>query len=179
MLAFLAERATQDGVPVAGLEGDMRSFAASEPHAAAYNPMSSFRLLLDEGEARAHLACVARALEPGGLYVLDLTFGTRGEPEDDLQTWDMESDGVVVRCTPERVVVDDPARDGSLALDWHELLRPYSPGEFRDLVGSTGRFSVETCHPESGQAQDDVSLFDLRTAPLPETGRAMVVLRAV
>ena len=175
MLAFLAERAAQDGVSVVGLERDMRSFVLLERQAAAYNPLSSFRLLLADGDARAHLECVAEALEPGGIYVLDITFGTSGDAEDDLE-WSMERDGVVVRSTPECVEVRDPAR-GTLALDWHEQLRPYSPTALRDLVTSTGRFAVETCHRESGRGEDDVSLFDLTSAALPEAGRAMVVLR--
>ncbi len=177
MLAFASARAGDCGTVLAALRGDMTAFEAVEPWHALFNPLSSFRLLLEEDAARAHLRCAARALLPGGVYLLDLTFGTRGEAADDLEEWTMERDGVVVDATPERVRVRDGGRE--LTLDWHEELQPYAPAAFEALVASAGGLAIETCHPEVGQqGEEGISLFDAAsTGPLPADGRAIVVLR--
>jgi len=178
MLAFLVEQAEQKGASVSPLCADMISFALPEPQHAACNPLSSFRLLLDEDAARSHLRCVAAVLEPGGVYVLDTAFGTSGEAEDDLEEWVMRRNDVEIQAYPDRVEVRDGERGLQLTLAWHEQMRPYTPASFRELVASAGRFSVEACYPESGQTEEGISLFELRPAQeLPAEGRAMVVLR--
>jgi len=68
MLSFLAERARAEGLEVDTLCADMASsFASHGPFAAAYNPMSSFRLLHGDGEVGAHLRAMAGALRLGGV----------------------------------------------------------------------------------------------------------------
>ena len=177
MLAFAATRAKDAGTTLAVVRGDMTAFGAAESWHALFNPLGSFRLLLEEDTARAHLRCAARALVPGGVYLLDLTFGTSGEAEDDLEEWTMERDGAVVDATPECVRVRDGGRE--FTLDWHEELRPYATTAFEALVASAGGLSVETCHPEAGRQSDEgISLFDVAsTGALPADGRAIVVLR--
>ena len=178
MLAFLAAQAAQGGVALTPLCADMTSFVLPERQHAACNPLSSFRLLLDEDDARSHLRCVAAALESGGVYILDTAFGTSGEAEDDLEEWVMERDDIEVHARPDRVEVRDGGRGLQLTLDWHEQMHPYTPASFQSLIASAGRLSVETCYPEAGQTEDGISLFDLQPARgLPAQGRAMVVLR--
>ena len=81
MLAFLRERADEAGTPLDTLCADMTAFSAPARFAAAYNPMSSFRLLASDALAEAHLACMAAALRPGAVYVLDLGLAeSEGEP---------------------------------------------------------------------------------------------------
>jgi SAM-dependent methyltransferase len=180
MLAFLAERAAQAGAAVSTLCADMAAFTCPVRQHAAFSPMSSFRLLLDDAAVGAHLTCVADALRPGGPYVLDLTFGTSGEAEDDLDEWTLARGGIEVRATPHGVDVRDRARGLELSLDWHERLRAYAPRAFEALVAASGRFSVAACYPESGRAADDISTFDLETpSELPAEGRAMVVLQSL
>lgn len=176
MLAFLAERAAESERAVAPLCADMTSFRLATRQHAVYNPLSSFRILLEEHQARSHLRCVAYALDPGGVYILDLMFGTSGEADDDLEEWTMQRDGVEVSATPERVEVRDGARE--LVLDWHERLRSYTPEAFEKLVASSGSLSIVTSYPES-PGSEEISRFELRPqGELPARGRAMVVLRA-
>jgi len=52
----------------------MTTFVTAVKFAAAYNPMSSFRLLQSDTAAEMHLRTMAAALQPGGVYVLDMTF---------------------------------------------------------------------------------------------------------
>jgi SAM-dependent methyltransferase len=178
MLAFLAEQAEQEGVSLTLLCADMTSLVLPERQHAACNPLSSFRLLLDEDAALSHLRCMAAALEPGGVYILDTAFGTSGEAEDDLEEWVMERDDIEIHARPERIEVQDGGRGRQLTLDWHEQMHPYTPASFQKLVASAGRLSIEACYPESGQSEEGVSLFELQhAAELPAQGRAMVVLR--
>jgi SAM-dependent methyltransferase len=52
--------------------GDMANFELPRPVDAAFNMINSFRHLLSEKHAIGHLRCIARSLEPGGIYVLGL-----------------------------------------------------------------------------------------------------------
>lgn len=62
----------------------------------AYCLIDSFRHLLDEEAARRHLAAVARALRPGGVYVLgfDVTGGLAHE--DSVEEWETRREKVHV-----------------------------------------------------------------------------------
>jgi SAM-dependent methyltransferase len=60
--------------------GDMTGFTLPQPVDAAFNTINSFRHLQTEDAARRHLACMAQAVRPGGIYVLGLHLTpTRGE----------------------------------------------------------------------------------------------------
>ena len=178
MLAFVAAQVAETGASIAGICADMTSFTLPSPQHAAYNPLSSFRLLPGEEAARSHLTSVANALEPGGIYILDLVFGTGGEAEDDLDSWTMRRGGIEIRATPARIEVRDQERGVELTLDWRERLRPYTPESFEALVASSGVFSLAACYPESGRDADGVSQFALHpTDSLPAEGRVMVALR--
>jgi SAM-dependent methyltransferase len=179
MLTFLRQRCAVSGRRVKTLLGDMTSFRAPSRFAAAYNPLSSFRLLETDDRAEAHLTRMADALRPGGIYVLDLEF-LANEVEPSLTTdeaWEMTEDGITVRAENEAVeVIDDGIRR---LLAWGEEghLRGYTSAAFEQRVAAAGRLSIESWHPEWSRATG-VSEFrvDHTTQP-PVVGRAMVVLR--
>lgn len=56
--------------PPPAVVGDMADFRLKRKQDAAFNTINSFRHLASEGEAQGHLACVARALAKGGIYLL-------------------------------------------------------------------------------------------------------------
>ncbi|MHC4949061.1 MAG: class I SAM-dependent methyltransferase, partial [Planctomycetota bacterium] len=72
MLRFARRRLDDAGVRARVARGRMESFAFARPFDVAHCLVSTFRYLLDEASAAAHLACVADALRPGGVYVLGL-----------------------------------------------------------------------------------------------------------
>ena len=177
MLDFLTMRSRDEKLTIDTVCADMCAFSAAVPQDAAVSPLSSFRLLLDDEAARAHLDQMASALVPGGIYVLDTAFGTSGAAEDDLEEWTMEGDGFEVAATPEAVRVSDRAQGVELTLDWHEQLRPYTAQSFEALVRSSA-LTLGVCYPEGEKNEDDVSRWaEEPSQRLPETGRAMVVLR--
>jgi SAM-dependent methyltransferase len=178
MLAFLREQADQEGSSVATLAGDMAEFRVSEPFAGAFNPMSSFRHLHEPGAAAAHLRCVARALRPGGVYVLDLEFAATdgGESVTTDESWEMERGGVTVRATNDAIFVEDGGtrREVSWGRELH-LIATTVAG-FEACVAESGAFSIASWHPEGPPSDDGISLFPVEPGDRPSTGRSMVVL---
>lgn len=67
--------------------GDMADFRLTRRVDAAFCTINSFRHLLDEQAALAHLQCMAAALRRGGIYVLGLHLSpTDAEPQDE-ESW--------------------------------------------------------------------------------------------
>jgi len=183
MLAFLAARAKAERMQVRTIRADMRTFSNDSAFGAAYNPMSSFRLLRSNQEAESHLNGIARTLRKGGVYVLDMTF--RAGIDDDAITtdevWEMSREGVAVRATNQAIYVNDHGR--SIELRWGdgEHLRNYTWNAFVDLVAHVPGLEIESCHPEVGRTGDDgASTFDAENPSADcAPGRAMIVLRRV
>src|SRR5262245_28679593 len=103
MVAFARARG------VDAVVGDMTTFATPAPFGAAYNPLSSFRLLQADAAVDAHLARMAAALRGGGIYVID-THLLANEDDPVITTdesWEMTQDGVTVRGENDAVYVND------------------------------------------------------------------------
>jgi SAM-dependent methyltransferase len=179
MLAFARDEAAAEATPLETLRADMTAFSCEQAFAAAYNPLSSFRLLHRDVEAAAHLRCMAAALRAGAVYVLDLGFrASAGEPVVTTEEgWEMTRGGVTVRGENEAVYVDDSGVRLRLAWGDEAHLRGYTTGEFIERVRACPDFTIESWHPEAGRATG-VSEFDPDAAAgAPVGGRAMVVLR--
>lgn len=67
--------------------GDMANFSLDRPVDAAFNTFNSFRHLLTEEAALAHLRCVAKALKTGGLYILGLHLLPPDAAEESTERW--------------------------------------------------------------------------------------------
>ncbi len=81
MVDYCNARLLRHGLPATVVVGDMADFRLRRKVDAAFNMINSFRHLPTEQAAVAHLECVARALSPGGIYVLGLHLTpTEGEP---------------------------------------------------------------------------------------------------
>jgi len=179
MLAYAREAAAAEGTPLETLCAAMTAFSAEQPFAAAFNPLSSFRLLHGDAAADAHLRCVAAALRPGGVYVLDLAFLARaGEaPATTDEGWEMTRGEVTVRGENDAVYVSDAGAQRRLAWGPEAHLRGYTASAFAERVAACPGLALESWHPESSRATG-VSEFDLAAhTGGPVVGRAMVVLR--
>ena len=69
---FCNNRFRRKGFPETALVGDMADFKLKRKVDAAFNTINTFRHLLTEKLAVAHLQCMADSLSKGGLYVLGL-----------------------------------------------------------------------------------------------------------
>jgi SAM-dependent methyltransferase len=71
MIERARARAAREGVLVEGLVADMADFRLSQPVDLACNLLTSISYLTSTKALHAHFACVARALRPGGVYVVE------------------------------------------------------------------------------------------------------------
>ena len=180
MIEYMRRAAATAQVEVGLICADMTAFSTPQKFGAAYNPLSSFRLLHDDASVGAHLHRVAACLRPGGIYMLDMTF------EDTLSvpaittsdTWEVRRDGVTARADNDAIYVNDNGVERVLVWGREEHLRPYTIDSFVELLGAVGNFRFESWHPETGRPTG-VSAFSFAPSVASGAGRGMVVLRKV
>ena len=71
MMALCDRKAKAAGVHVTTMVGDMRAFVVEQPVALAFNPITSISYLRTVDALREHMRSIARALRPGGVYVVE------------------------------------------------------------------------------------------------------------
>lgn len=87
-IAYCNERLARHGFPRTAWVADMADFRVSRKVDAAFNLINTFRHLLTDADALAHLCCMARSLATGGLYVLGLHLTpTRGPVVVNDESW--------------------------------------------------------------------------------------------
>ncbi len=130
--------------------GDMSDFEVKRPFDAAFNTINSFRHLPSESSAIGHLKSMARALRPGGIYVLGLHLTpTRGATTDtecwsarrgqltiNTSMWPVEKDR---RKRVERfaIVFDVYKPTEQFRIEDELVLRSYTLRQFQRLLAST------------------------------------------
>lgn len=87
---------------------DMTTFVCPKPVDAAYCLVNTFRHLLTEDDAIAHLKCVASQLRDGGLYLLGLHMFPPDADTEDSEEWDVKAKDVSVNM---RLDVEDCRRE--------------------------------------------------------------------
>jgi SAM-dependent methyltransferase len=178
MLAYARAEAADEGVALDTFCADMTAFATGRTFAAAFNPLSSFRLLHRDEDVDAHLRCAAAALRPGGVYVLDLAF-LASDAAPVLTTdegWEMSRGGVTVRAENDGITVHEAGATRRLAWGAEAHLRGYTTEAFAERLAACPDFTLESWHPESSRATG-VSEFRVDPSLERATGRGMVVLR--
>jgi SAM-dependent methyltransferase len=179
MLGFARTASAEEGIRLATFHADMTRFDVERPFAAAFNPLSSFRLLHADVDVDAHLRCVADALAPGGVYVIDLALqADEAAPSATTnEAWEMSRGEVTVRGEDAGVTVCDAGAERHLVWGQEAHLRGYTEASFAARVAGCPDFAVESWHPESGRPTG-VSEFEIEGALRPPSeGRTMVVLR--
>ncbi len=111
--------------------------------------VSTFKYLLGEKAARTHLKCVARALKPGGIYVLALHLTDYTDRTACHERWSASRRGVGVVCNihswpPDnlrrtervrsRLKVTKAGNERHFESEW--LFRTYSLGQLKSLLAS-------------------------------------------
>ncbi len=155
-IAFLRERATQNGLDVDLLVADMTRFRLSRPVDAAICMQDSQGHLLENAAILAHLRCVARALRPGGLYVFDRYMCSSWTAPARRWSWTRRRGRAVVHATFEALVDLNPVTQvffEDMELDVTEngtrqvyrqrhASRMVFPQELRTLVELAGGFEL-------------------------------------
>lgn len=103
MLDFAKKRFKQTNLKARFLHADMADFCISTRNRAdlAFNLVSTFKYLLTEKAAHAHLQCVATALKPGGIYALGFHLSPDAIGKLECEKWQAKRKGVQVNCVIE------------------------------------------------------------------------------
>jgi SAM-dependent methyltransferase len=99
MVRFSRQRLRADGLEGTVVPGDMATFETPGRFDLAHCLVSTFKYLLTERQARAHLRAVARALRPGGVYALGFHLSRYGTSRKAHERWTVERAGTTVDCT--------------------------------------------------------------------------------
>ena|SRR2546430_1525380 len=182
-LSYLRRRLTRRRLHAETFEAEMSNFRLRRPVDAAYCVVNTFRHLLTEQAARAHLECIASSVRPGGIYILGLRVLPSDVDQEDIQLWTGWRGATKVtvrlralrvdfrrRIENVRVCLLVCRRSNELHLQHQFQLRTYTARQFRRLLGSTP--SLELCevydfrydidHPFAANNEMDYSVFVLR-----------------
>jgi len=108
MLAYGGEKAKRLGAEARFVRSRMSAFRIEPQVDFAYIMLGSL-YVADTAELVGHFDSVAASLRPGGLYFMDCCLTTWGMPSVG-ESWDMEQDGIKVKISGDRAVVDPMAQ---------------------------------------------------------------------
>ena len=109
MLAFTRKRLAGWGKRVKLARGEMTSYRPKGRFGLILNVLSTFRHLMTEKDALAHLGLMAGALEPGGIFILGLDLSIYGQDEPDEEVYECRQGG----RTAKHVLMSLPAEPGT------------------------------------------------------------------
>ena len=182
-LSYLRRRLTRRRLHAETFEAEMSDFRLRRPVDAAYCVVNTFRHLLTEEAARAHLGSIADTLRPGGIYILGFRLLPLDLNEEDIQLWTDWRGATKVTVTLRALRVDlrrrienvrvcllARCRSKGLHLQHEFQLRTYTAGQFRRLLGSAPSlklcdvydFRYDIDHPFAANNEMDYSVFVLR-----------------
>lgn len=127
--------------------GDMVSFKPGRRYDLVFNLLSTFRHLMTDRDALAHLRVSAAALNPGGVFVLGLDLASYGEDVPDEETWTARRGGrtwrhVMMTLPPDRRrrrerIINFVTRPDGRVLESAYDLRSYDAGELEALLAKS------------------------------------------
>jgi SAM-dependent methyltransferase len=151
MLAYLNEKAIEEGLRVETVQADMRDFKLGRKCDFAFCLSGSMKVNSNR-EFLKHLKCVADALNSCGIYLLENQALDISAPSG-RQEWTMKRGEIEVRATFEMTMLDfiEQVSEGRLILDVvdHgesrrlvsvEKSKDFAPQELRSLVELSGYF---------------------------------------
>ena len=163
MVRFAKKRLAKWGKKATIARGDMIAFKPKETFDLAFNLLSTFRHLLTDRDALAHLRNTYDALNPGGIFVLGLDLAAYGEDLPDEEVWTARRQGKIIkhvmmtlppeaRRRREKIInfVTYPTAKGEKVLDSTYDLRSYDSGELANLILGT-KFSLPMCYGYDGR----------------------------
>lgn len=121
--------------------------------------VSTFKYVLDGPGTESHLACVTRALKPGGIYVLGLHLSDYGCQSKLRERWVAEENGVRVVCNTQtwpadrrrrtehirtRLAVTESGRERRTETNWE--FRTYDARQLRRLLATAPELELVAVH---------------------------------
>ena len=153
MLDFARRRLARSRLSARLVRADLESFALRGPFDLAHCLVSTFKYLLDERSARAHLERVAGSLGTGGVYVLGFHLSDYASRARARERWVERRGGTLVTCNTQvwppdrrtrieevrtRLVVEERGRELRSETRWR--FRTYDAREVRALLRAVPAF---------------------------------------
>lgn len=182
MLDYLGDRAREEKLEIELVRADMRDFRLESSVDFCYNMMGSIVYVESNEGMLAHLSSVARALKPGGLYLIEnMAIHWHSPDLWEPVTWEMERDGVSVLSTyhlqlansleqtfHQTIQIDVDNHGEQIRLVDKGTYKLICPQEFRVLVQLQGEFEFvgfferESTNELKAAAPDNVILLRRR-----------------
>jgi len=155
MLDFARQRLRRSGARAELFEARLEDFSVAGAFDLAHCLVNTFKYLLDEDAVQAHFACVARALRPGGLYVIGLHLTQYEDRRCNHERWEEARGGVRVVCNirgwpparrlrlervRSRLAVLERGRERRTQSDWK--FRTYDWRELQSSIERSGSFEL-------------------------------------
>lgn len=156
MVRFAAERLKTHGAKAVLRVGDMRRYATRRKFGLVFNLLSTFRHLMSDRDALAHLRRCAGSLAPGGIMVLGLDLAHYGRELPDEEVFVERGATHVMMTLPadrrkrrERIMnfVNVPGRE---PLESHYDLRSYDAEQLKALLARSP-FRVKAAFSYGGE----------------------------
>lgn len=154
-LAFLRRQLARRRLRARVMAGDMAQLRISPPVDAAYNTFDSFRHLLTEDDALAHLRRMADSVRPGGIYILGIHLLPPDADLDCTERWTERDRNAQVTVTLrvlsasrarrlETLRISVLVRNGSKTLRLRDEFpfRIYTATQFRRLLAKEPRWEL-------------------------------------
>ncbi len=152
MLDYAGRKARAIGIKAIFVKADMKNFALGKPVDFAFTMLGSLYVKTTE-DILNHLNSVAKALKPGGLYLLDWCINFQWGEALEPQSWTIEEQGVKIEVLFTSEIVNRAAQlcrnkiavnvndhGKNLYLETIEVSRVIFPQEFLLLLEKSGKF---------------------------------------
>ena len=172
-LRHLRRRLKRRGLTADLALADMADFDLPGPFDFAFCTFSTFRHLLTEEHAVAHLRCVARHLRPGGLYVLGLHLYRAEADYNQRDRWTIDYRRIHVEAEVTVDRLDVPGRREHLTTTLHVRrpsgrfdhrsrteLRLYTLEQFEHTLAAAGGFEPVGTYDFDYDLDRQVALFE-------------------
>ena len=148
MVAFASAKLARLGGQV--MRGDMATFRPPGRYDAAINLVNSIGYLLEDDAVASHLARVGEALRPGGIYLVQLSYG--GEPPEQASfgpwpnaraglrtelTWRVAREDVAARRSYQECRIVARREQEQRVIEESHVLRYWTQEDFDRLVGAS------------------------------------------
>lgn len=150
MLAYLREKAKEEGIKIQTVQADMCDFKLQKKADFAFIMMGSL-VVKSDAKLLKHLNCVANCLKSGGLYLIqNKAVDWTGQGE---QSWTMERNGITVKTCwstewkdlvnqiyTEKLATEVNDNGHTMKFKNSEELKFIFPQEFKTLIKMNGKF---------------------------------------
>ena len=159
MLEFARQRLSRAQHKARLRQGQLETYHAARRVQLAHCLVSTFKYVLDEAGAHAHLQCIAGSLVPGGLYLLGLHLTDYAETKRSRERWVVKKRGLEVICNTQtwpanrrtrleqvrtRLRIHEKGREQRSETNWR--FRTYNARELRRLIAKVPAFELLAVH---------------------------------